>query len=285
MTPGPELHLGAVGPTLAVGIGAMVVLLSAPRTPIMLAFTLLAYEACSTLGLWAMARQFLLGPRDSQPGVISELTKTAMSGARMQMLGSLLAALNPLICILFARTLEPGSVTMVEYAGRLWNMVPLLFSGSLMLFYSQRSRAESRQQPGKTATHAVARNLGLVALAFSIVAIAFSRDIIDLIYGFGKMDEGERSVLAGLFSMYLLGAGAYVAGLVYVRSISAMRKVHIIALAAGLGVVLIIPLNLVMIRYFALEGIGVASSMASIAVALFLYRAYTYQSAKPAGKR
>ena len=259
--------------------GAVLVLFLLPKSSAALALALFSYEAGSAAGLWFIARQFISGGANNNPDMVRQVTRWAMGGARMQIVGSLLAALTPMINILFAKSLDPGAVSTVEYASRLWNLMPLLFTGSLMVFYSQRSRAESRQVPDLGATRAMARNLGMISLILSLVAIILAKDIVDSVYSWGKMNNSERTALAHLLMMYLLGSSAYIAGLVYVRAISAMGKVHILTLAALLGVILNIAFNAIMIRYFGLSGIGIAASLTNVAVALFVYNRFVSQSA------
>ena len=273
-----KFRLAVLGPIFGTA-GAVLVLFLLPQSPTALALTLFFYEAGSAVGLWFIARQFVSGGTNNNPDMVKQVTRWAMGGARMQIIGSLLAALTPMISILFAKSLDPGAVSTVEYANRLWNLVPLLFTGSLMIFYSQRSKAESRQAADLGATHAMARNLGLISLILSLVAIILAKDIVDSVYSWGKMNNNERTALAHLLTMYLLGSSAYIAGLVYVRAISAMGKVHILTLAALLGVILNIALNTIMIRYFGLSGIGIAASLTNIAVALFVYNRFVSQSA------
>jgi peptidoglycan biosynthesis protein MviN/MurJ (putative lipid II flippase) len=78
--------------------------------------------------------------------------------------------------------------------------------------------------------------------------------------------------------MYLLGAGPYVAGLVYVRASVARGNVRTITQAAFLGVLIILLSNLVTIRFFGLAGIGITVSLSSVAVALFLVLQYISQT-------
>lgn len=273
-----SFKLAALGPVFG-ALGAILILTMLPSSSVMLALTLLIFETGSALGLWLFARRYALGRSRSNQNAVIEVTKWAMRGAGFQVVGSLLTALNPMINILFAKSLEPGAVTLVEYANRLWNIVPLLFTGSLMVYYSLHSRGASRRDVDRSTTHSVARNLGLVALIFSLVAIFASPYIVDLMYGWGKMADTERSSLAYLLSMYLLGSSVYIASLVYIRAISAMGKVHILTLAALFGVVLNIVFNTVLVRYFGLSGIGIAASLTNVAVALYVYSRFVSQSA------
>jgi peptidoglycan biosynthesis protein MviN/MurJ (putative lipid II flippase) len=273
-----KFRQAVLGPVFGT-IGSVLVITLLPVSSTVLALALLSYEAGSAGGLWIIARPISARQGKGDCEQVREVTHWAMNGARMQVAGSLFAALNPMINIMFANSIGPGSVATVEYANRLWNFVPLLFSGSLMIFYSQRSRAESRQDERDSGnTHAVAIYLGVIALVFSLAVIFGSTDIINLIYGRGNMTAVDKSALAHLLSMYLLGSSAYIAGLVYVRAISALGKVYILTQAAALSVLLNLLFNLIMIHFFGLSGIGIAVSLTNIVISLFLFSRFVSQA-------
>lgn len=270
-----KFRLAVLGPVFG-AIGAILAIGLLPYSPLSLAFTLMVFEGSAAWGLWFVTRHLAVQQGEVNYDKVKKVMQWAMRGARMQVAGSLLAALNPMINIFFAKSLEPGSVTLIEYANRLWSMVPLLFSGSLMVYFSQRSKEESRQINDLGATHKVARNLGLVALVLSVAMIGGSSVIVDAMYGWGRMPPEDRLALSRLLSLYLIGSSVYIAGLVYVRAISASGKVYILTLGALFGVFLNILFNIVFIRQFGVYGIGMAMSVTNIIVSIFLLNRYIY---------
>jgi peptidoglycan biosynthesis protein MviN/MurJ (putative lipid II flippase) len=133
-------------------------------------------------------------------------------------------------------------------------------SGHLTLAYAAMSREASTNHLIKRSVHAQALKLGAVASAISVVVILASDFIINVLYGFGKMDEFSRKTLSNLLSCYLLGAGPFLGGLVYVRALSSEGRVNIITNIAGFSVIANIILNLILISAFGLNGIGLATS-------------------------
>jgi peptidoglycan biosynthesis protein MviN/MurJ (putative lipid II flippase) len=103
--------------------------------------------------------------------------------------------------------------------------------------------------------------LGLAAVGVSLVVIASSDFIIDLLYGFGKMNESARMKLADLLVCYLVGTGPFLGGLVYVRALSSEGRIAVITGIAAIGVMVNIGSNAVLIKFFGLNGIGLATSL------------------------
>jgi putative peptidoglycan lipid II flippase len=250
-----------LGPLYGSLVGMPLIFLLPPST-YSLACILLLFEFGRATGLWLHAgHHYRVSERNEGP-VAERLIVWASRAALFQAVGSFLLALNPMVDVLFASTLGTGAVTNVEYANRLWNAVPLLLSGQLMLVYAVMSRAASHGQIDRRQVHLNALKLGAVASALSIVAIAFSGVVIDLLYGFGKMEKANLNTLADLLRCYLIGAGPFLAGLVYVRALSAEGRTKIMRNVATVSVLVNIVLNIVLIRAYGLNGIGLATSIA-----------------------
>jgi peptidoglycan biosynthesis protein MviN/MurJ (putative lipid II flippase) len=231
---------------------------------------LLAFECGRLGGLRVLARR-IRSSDDAQganPGPV--LTWAARNG-RWQLMASLLMALNPLVDILFARTLGAGAVTTVEYASRLWNVIPLLFAGYLTLMYAKMSRGVASGSGNvMTRLHTRAVAVGLAGAAVTGVAMLGVEPTIQFVYGFGVMDFATRAELSHLLMAYLVGASPFVASLVYVRAFSAQGRVDVLAWVAVANVGTNLMLDAVLIRWVGLVGIGLATA-GSYAVTLALF--------------
>lgn len=108
--------------------------------------------------------------------------------------------------------------------------------------------------------HNNAIKLGFSALLLSGIFILASPYLIDLMYGYGKLDAESRSKLSHLLSCYLLGAGPFIAGIVYVRTLSAQGKIHLVTWIAGLSIIVNFTMNYLLTRIFGLNGIGLATA-------------------------
>ena len=137
-----KFYLAVLGPLYG-SCMAIPVLLILPVTQYSLAISLFLFE----MGRWLGLRIHMSRTRnqsDSQHGVPKELFQWAIKGGGYQVVGSFLVAMNPFIDVLFAKFLGAGAVSSVEYVNRLWNIVPLFFTGSITLIYSHVSIAASK---------------------------------------------------------------------------------------------------------------------------------------------
>jgi putative peptidoglycan lipid II flippase len=258
-------HRKAVLGPLYGSIASAILLISLPPSIYNLAAILLCYETGRLTGLWLHVRN--AGKAFSDKASKSDLgiTDWAIKGAKLQILGSFLGALNVFIDILFANTLEAGAVTFIEYSGRLWNLVPLLFTGTLVLVHAKMSRdAASTGFLHVKDVHITSLKIGVLAVVVSIIAIIFCAPVIDLLYGYANLEFQQRKTLSNLLVCYLAGTGPFVAGLVYVRAVSAEGKIRIITIVAAVSVVINLTLNYVLINIYGLNGIGIATSCTHI---------------------
>jgi putative peptidoglycan lipid II flippase len=249
-----------------------------PPSAFNLASILLLFEFGRAGGLWVHARQNYTKREHDEGSEADSVIAWANQRAMFQAVGSFLLALNPLVDVVLASILGTGAVTNVEYANRLWNTVPLLLSGHLMLVYATMSRAASSGQIDRRQVHYNAIKLGAIASVLSLVAIVGSRVIIDLLYGFGKMEKANLDTLADLLSCYLIGAGPFLAGLVYVRALSAEGRTKIMRNVAAVSVLVNIVLNVLLIKVYGLNGIGLATSFAYIVNTVLLVFLFSSQA-------
>ena len=227
--------VAALGPLYGTFVSFIPLYLTSP-TATTLASMLLLFEIGRMVGLaLSMGRS----PYSRQEGRenVEGLFTWSLRGSRWQALGSFLLALNPLIAIYFARTLGEGAVTSVEYASRLWNLIPLIFSGHLTIAYARMSQLAASNEFKFRSVHILAAKTGLAGLAVSLGAIAMVPGVIEWAYGTGNLGEQARTEMAAVLKAYLLGAAPFVAGMIYVRAISAQGMAQILTKVAAVTIV------------------------------------------------
>lgn len=244
-----------------------------PRSAAGLATTLVVYEIGRAISMYVHATRLPSLPEGSTARNLKKLLSWASRGIWLQALASLLVALNPVVDMLFARTLGHGAVSSVEYANRLWIIIPLLFSGALMITHSRFSRAASRNSHRQDDSFHTARKLGGAALVLGVLLATSAPWLVDMLFHWGAMDLASRHSTAALFAAYMLGAGPYVASLVYIRVFSAHNAVHFITRGALLSICLNALLDWILLQYFGLVGLGLATSACYIIVAVYFHNA------------
>jgi len=255
-----KYNVATLGPLYG-GIGASIILLCLPISTTALAVSLLAFEIFKLAGLKFHSRHIFksLSVNSENP---SELLISVKRIAKIQAIGSFIVALNPFIDDLFAINIGNGAVSLVEYASRLWNIVPLLLAGNIMIFFSNISKSAAQNSLNINQVHFAALAVGLIGVVISILIAVASPYIISSIYGFGKMTISTLENLSSLFRMFLLGAGIFAAGQIYVKAFSAMRHTTPLTIIAVLTILMNIIGNYIFIALFGLKGIGLATSIA-----------------------
>lgn len=243
------------------------ILLSAPVQGLALAAVLCSFEVARALGLgWHAAR--ILGPEEGRAPLAADLLAWPGRKALANLTAAAFASVNLLVDVLFASRLPVGGVTQVEYASRLWNVVPLLLSGHVLLLHARHSRGAARgtTAPGDAAAkaagwHRDAWVVGGLGLALSVVLAAAAPWVVDLLYGFGRLGAEQREVLARLLRAYLLGAGPFLAGIVYIRALTATGRQWPVAAVAAFGMLTNVALDALLVARFEIYGIGLATSL------------------------
>jgi len=270
-----RFRVAILGPLFG-GLTAVSFLLFAPVNLYSFGLSFLFFELGKMGSLW-FSKDITSGGHPLRSAIGDSIAKWGTSNARLQIISSLLLALVCPVDVWFASTLEIGSITFVEYANKLWNIIPLLFVGHIAITYSSLSKAESahKKLANPINVHTIALRYGALGVGASIMVIMISKHIIGFLYGFGKMDAQQQVVLANLLNSYLLGAGPYVGALVYVRAMSAMGRVDLLFAVACLGLACNIVCDTIFIRIAGLNGIGFATSTVYLCNSLTL--AYLYE--------
>jgi peptidoglycan biosynthesis protein MviN/MurJ (putative lipid II flippase) len=222
--------------------GGALVLAFAPLSQEALASTLLGYEVVRLAGL--RIHTYGLLAEDNQGVTLPDsLLRWSQRGTYIQMLASTFGAMNPLVDIMFANRLADGSITQIEYAGRLWNLVPLLVSGQITLLHARFSQDSSASNLVRSTVDRAARKLALTGILISAAAIVATPALIDVFFGLGNLTSASREILSTLLITYLFGAAPFLIGIIYVKALSAAGNLRDIAVIAACSVLINACLN------------------------------------------
>lgn len=252
----------AVSGPLFGAFAAIFFLLVFPVHVYFFALSFLVFEIAKLIGLSLF--------RDISHGGIPEKTVKAekvihwgYKNAKLQLAASFVMALIYPVDVWFAKSLsETGAVTFVEYANKLWNLIPLLFTGHIALVYADLSKTASTSEESfrKVNIHGMSFRYLLLGATAGIIIIFASDYIISLLFGFGKITLQQQMVLSDLLKSYLFGSGFYIGGIIYVRALSAAGKTNILFIITFFGCICNIFFDYILIRILGLNGIGVATS-------------------------
>lgn len=261
----------ALSPTFGAVVACTLVIIL-PHSLVNLCLIFLCYELIRVIYLSFNVRNFLSPDIDTdvKSDVAKNLFSKTIRNAGLMGIGSLLVGLNPMVDILFAKILGDGAISSVEYANRIWNVVPLLLTGTLLIAHSQLSIAAANNNFSAFNVRKLALRIGLIGGLICIVAILLSDTLIALLFGFGVMEKNQIQILSTLLQYYFVGAIPFIIGLVYIRAFSAIGNIKPITTAAIVSILTNLLLNFILIKIYGLNGIGMATSATYLVTTIVL---------------
>jgi len=266
--------LAALGPLYG-GIGASLTLISLPISTSALAVSLLAFELFKLIGLKIHSRK-IYSELNNSTKKNNTLLRSAKNVMKLQAIASFVVALNPFVDAIFALTIGGGSVSLVEYASRLWNIVPLLLTGNVILFYTKISKSASKQSVDVTQIHTTTVTVALLGCIVSGIIYYLAPFIMQFLYGNGQMNQDTIDKLTSLFQFYLIGAGAFTASQIYIKTLSAIGTTKPITIVSIIVVISNLIGNIILVRLIGLNGIALSTSITYI-ISLLLLALYTHK--------
>lgn len=195
--------------------------------------------------------------------------------AGFQAAGMLSIGFVPLIDKTMASWLGRGSVSLLEYADRLYTIPVTLLSTGLVvtslahwsdLLYSQGRSALSenvRKVTAKVTWICVALSLGFGVAAPLVVRVVYHR-----------LSAGESHVVLFALLAFLIGVTPFVVGQLYNRALLALKQTRFLLLITVVANISNVLFNLVFMHALGVAGLALSSSATSLAVVFVLKRRF-----------
>jgi putative peptidoglycan lipid II flippase len=187
-----------------------------------------------------------------------------LRAASGQLLASGLVAVVPVVDRAIAAGLPNGSISLLEYADRIWQ-IPVGFATSgllvvLLTKWSHDAVASDRIRIMAAQTRKGAFLAVCLAIGPSLT-VAWQRHwCTQLLYGYGSLSPGDLSLLADALGYYAVGIPTYVAALVYTRAFLAMQRSEWMAVIAACELLFKLGINPIFLRVLGLPGLAAATS-------------------------
>ena len=244
------------------GLVAIALVTWLPQHQIYLAATLVVYEALRSAVLMATARKHVRRYNDGECTFDTGLWKGTFRAATLQMIGSALTALNPVIDMAFARTfLESGAVTQIDYATRLWTAIPFLFVPWITQLHAEFCSNASDGRMDAKLVHRRAVTLLPWVISVMLAAMVASQAVGPFLFKHGEITATDAAIIANLLFFYAPAAAALVIAQVYLRALSAVVYLVPVTAIAMLGVVVNTALNYLLITRIGINGVAIATSI------------------------
>ena len=194
------------------------------------------------------------------------------------LLSGLVASSGLIVDQAMAATLPSGSVTTLVYANRFVSVVLTILAGAIATAVTPYlSQLVARQDWGacRHTLNTYVKITAWISIPVALVMIFGSKVIVRLTYEHGAFGPADTAAVAPVQAMYAIQLPFFIVSRVFYRYLVAIRKTSFILLCGVINLVLDIVLNILLMHWFGVAGIAIATSLWTISTFFFLcYWAY-----------
>lgn len=195
-------------------------------------------------------------------------------------IGSYMMYINQFIDKSLASKLTEGSIAALNYAFLLNGMIMgMTITILATIIYPKLAKANSLEQYdrfnsllGTGITIVI-----LIALPFSLGAMLYNEQLVQIVYERGVFDQDATRMTSSAFLFYSMGLVFMSINDLMIRTYYSMHRMKMPMIFAGIGVLINIILNLILIKSMAHNGLALATSIASCATSLMLLAGLRYK--------
>ena len=173
-----------------------------------------------------------------------------------------------------AAMLIAGSVSALVYANRFVSVVLTLLAGAIstaIVPYLSRMIAFHDWNGCRHTLRTWVRLTALVSVPITVLLIASARPLVRVALQHGQFGPRDTAVVASVLAMYAIQIPFFVVSRVYYRFVVAMRRTDLILYCGILNLGLDIVLNVVLMRWFGVAGIALATSLWTVSTFFYLW--------------
>jgi putative peptidoglycan lipid II flippase len=243
------------------------------------------------LGIWAMVYATLAGAL-IHAGVVAwmmdyhgyrfrlfwhgatEATREVAQQYGPVLLSGVVASGGLLVDQSMAAMLPSGSVSALAYANRFVSVVVTLLAGavsSAVVPHFSRMIAHRDWTGCRHTLKTWVRLTALVSTPIALALIAGSHWLIRATFQHGVFGPRDTALVTPVLAMYAIQIPFFVSSRVFYRFLVAMRRADLIFYCGALNLALDIVLNLILMRWFGVAGIALATSLWTVSTFFFLW--------------
>ncbi|MGB8029318.1 MAG: lipid II flippase MurJ [Terracidiphilus sp.] len=190
------------------------------------------------------------------------------------LLSSVVSSGGLLVDQAMAAMLIAGSVSALVYANRFVSVVLTLLAGAIftaIVPYLSRMIAFHDWNGCRHTLRTWVRLTALTSAPIAILLIAGARPLVRVALQHGQFGPRDTAVVASVLAMYAIQIPFFVVSRVYYRFVVAMRRTDLILYCGILNLGLDIVLNLVLMHWFGVAGIALATSLWTVSTFFYLW--------------
>ncbi len=173
-----------------------------------------------------------------------------------------------------AAMLPAGSVSALAYANRFVSVVITLLAGAVSSAVVPHFSRMIAHRDWTGCRHTLGTWVRLTALVSAPIALALvvgSHWLIRATFQHGVFGPSDTALVTPVLAMYALQIPFFVSSRVFYRFLVAMRRTDLILYCGVINLALDIVLNLVLMRWFGVAGIALATSLWTVSTFFFLW--------------
>lgn len=204
---------------------------------------------------------------------MNEATREVAHQYGPMLLSSVVASGGLLVDQSMAAMLAPGSVSTLVYANRFVSVVLTLGAGAVstaVVPYFSRMIAHRDWEGCRHTLRTWVRLTALVSTPIALLLMLGAHLLIRLTFQHGVFGPRDTAIVTPVLAMYAIQIPFFVSSRVFYRFLVAMRRTDLIFYCGLLNLALDIILNLVLMHWFGVAGIALATSLWTVSTFLFL---------------
>ena len=180
------------------------------------------------------------------------------------LLGTTFSNLNLTIDQIMASVLPAGSVSALNYAKHINDIVAQLFIfsiGSAILPFFSQQIAEGKIDELKNTFSLAVRMAFFLLMPITVFIFVLGTPVIQVVLQRGAFDYASTLAVAGALKAFAVGLTIFGIGMIAVKVLTSLQMTKILTLVAFVNVFINIALNAILMRYMAHVGIALSTSI------------------------
>jgi putative peptidoglycan lipid II flippase len=205
---------------------------------------------------------------------MTEATRTVSRQYGPVLLSGLVASSGLLVDQSMAAMLPSGSVSALVYAGRFVSVVLTLLAGAVstaIVPHFSRMIAHRDWPTCRQTLRTWVRLTALVSVPIALLLIVGAHSLVRVAYQHGAFSGRDTAVVARVLAMYAIQIPFFATSRVFYRFLVAMLRTDLVFYCGLINLGLDIVLNLILMRWFGVAGIALATSLWTISTFFLLW--------------
>jgi len=189
-------------------------------------------------------------------------------------IGMIIIAFNPIVDKTMASWLGPGSVSLLEYAERLYQIpLTLVGSGFLVVILSHWSDSffQDNDKVFRQKVITATKIAGIIAFLITFLLLFLNYPLVNFVYGYGKLSVHHLNLVSGIWMCYLIGFVPTILGFLFSRAHLAKKNTKLLMAIGISNFILNISFNFIFIGPFGISGLALSTTITHFILAFVLY--------------